>query len=103
MHDFFSDHSRRVRAELNARYNTCPNPWGYQEFGPRMQTINWRLILALLLTAAFWVGVHQAFEWLTRNDCDTDAQCAALPRCFLAENCDGGPDSEPLVFPWERW
>lgn len=40
---------------------------------------------------AFWLGVLWAgWSWVTRTDCDTDAECAALPRCRLAPDCDGG-------------
>lgn len=61
--DFFSDHSRRVRAELNARYNECPSPWGYQEFGPRKA----RLGPAALVLAALGLilVVVQLIVWVS--------------------------------------
>lgn len=52
---------------------------------------------SLLSSALIWgcmAKTTDTFERVSFN-CDTDAECAALPPCKLKPGCDGGPNTEP--------
>lgn len=63
-----------------------------ERFDDGRETIVIKFSLIAILLAL--VSVQVTYE-LGRTDCDTDSECAALPRCYLKPGCDGGPNTNP--------